>query len=136
MFLVYMYIYMYIHRNECQNVCDSWNTHRYIVSSMSHREGNREGISSGGRCTKVERGDRKAEVSLFPPYFEFEIEPRRGDTREPVISSKFDSIMKCKGEEGERRKERLFVLWESRLDFVICKLSHPEWKIISFVKDR
>lgn len=49
-------------------------------TQKSHREGNRERISSGGRCTK-ERGSRKAELPLFPPYFEFEIEPKRGGTR-------------------------------------------------------
>lgn len=66
-----LYVYMY------KNV----ETLRLVKHTQkSHREGNRERISSGGRCTK-ERGGGKAELPLFPPYFEFEIEPKRGGTR-------------------------------------------------------
>lgn len=77
-------------------------------SQKSHREGNRERISSGGRCTK-ERGGRKAELPLFPSYFEFEIEPKRGGTRgeaRNLIEVRFH----YEGQGGGGRKERLFVL--------------------------
>lgn len=122
-----MRVNIYICGNERQNISKTHththtHTKRYIVLETSRR-GNREGVSSGGRCTKVERGGRKAEVSLFPPYFGFEIEPKCGDTRERVISSRFDSIMKW-----GRRGRGLFayIRKESRLDFVVCKVSHPE----------
>ena len=103
----YCFPFMYIYKNVKTFVTRETHTHthKHIKiyprwNAMSHREGNREGISSDAE----REGRGEVEKRKFLCFLLISNSRSRRSSwrhsRRPVISSKFDSIMKCKEDRG------------------------------------